>query len=342
MKKLIFAGIVAVVGLGMLAGSVVAEQDRITPPKTLDQMKQLTIALCNMSATDPSGLGERNAVVGLVEEFGGKVIETDAKFDRDKQLSDLRNLIAMRPDGVIIARSAGPYLKPAIDEAAKLGIPVVSLSSDNPGKANISLVHMDNYEAALIVNNYMFDRLNGRGNIVIIGDTPEVSALQERQRQLEAMLPTFPEVKVVAQVRGLQMHEAVEKMESVLTAHPESGSIDAVWTTWFDLGDGAANVIKQYGRTDEIFVVTFDGQYKHTRDYLREGMLSMAVGADPYHEGRIGVRILYTYLYGEDVPRFVRCPNIITDTEKATEQPEHVSEDSGMFWSEWMYDLMNK
>ena len=102
--------------------------------------------------------------------------------------------------------------------------------------------------------------------------------VQNRDVIADAVFGNYPDIKVIDRVTpdvqdgGIADSQA--KMEAILAANPEPGSIKAVWAAWDQPALGALQAIEDAGRADEgIVIVGIDGN-PQARDAIARAAIS--------------------------------------------------------------------
>jgi ribose transport system substrate-binding protein len=144
-------------------------------------------------------------------------------------------------------------------QAAKTaGIPVVGMDSGaDPLLA--TNVTSNGYAMAAETSTYVVDRIGGAGNVVmfVFDAYPPV---QKRGIVADAIFANSPDVtvldRVTPDVADGGIADSRAKMEAILAANPEPGSIKAVWAAWDQPALGALQAIEAAGRQGEGIVIT--------------------------------------------------------------------------------------
>src|SRR4030095_12243615 len=102
------------------------------------------------------------------------------------------------------------------------------------------------------------NRIGGAGNVVmfVFDAFPPV---QVRGHIADAVFSNFPDIKVLDRVtpdvKDGGIADSRAKMEAILAANPDPGSISAVWAAWDQPALGALQAIEAAGREGEGIVI---------------------------------------------------------------------------------------
>ena len=121
---------------------------------------------------------------------------------------------------------------------------------------------------------YIANRIEGSGKVVmfVFDAFPPV---QIRGVIADAVFGNFPDIEVLDRVTpdvsdgGIADSRA--KMEAILAANPEPGSISAVWAAWDQPALGALQAIEGAGRENEGIVITGIDANPQARDAIAQG-----------------------------------------------------------------------
>jgi ribose transport system substrate-binding protein len=96
------------------------------------------------------------------------------------------------------------------------------------------------------------------------------------------------------------------KMEALLTAHPEKGSIKAVWAAWDQPALGALQAIEAAGRGDEgIVIVGIDANPQAREAIAKGGNFEASVAQDFVGIGSTTADAVARHLKGETIKQNV-------------------------------------
>ena len=161
--------------------------------------------------------------LGLTTEL---VIES-ADTDVAGQIQQLQNLIAKGVDAILVNPGDVNGLNPTLEEALAKGIIVISVDQelDVPGVYNVGI---DQKEWAKTSAKWLAEKLDGKGNIVLIEGFPGHPANVARMDGVADVLAGYPDIKVLATDTG-KWDEATgqQVMSNFLAAYP---NLDGYWT----------------------------------------------------------------------------------------------------------------
>jgi len=203
---------------------------------------------------------------------GWDVNVVDTKGDVAAVISRLEDAATQKVDAIVI--NVDPSQVAAGLEAAKAaGVPVFGMDAGaNP--LLVTNVTSNGYSMAADTAAYVVNRINGKGGVVmfVFDAFPPV---QQRGVIADTIFKNNPDIKVIDRVTpdvadgGIADSRA--KMEAILAANPDKGSIAAVWAAWDQPALGALQAIEAAGRGGEGIVITGIDANPQAREAIAAG-----------------------------------------------------------------------
>lgn len=231
-------------------------------------------------------------------EFGGEGVKTtvvSSGYDLNQQINQMENFISSGINLILLNAADSEGIAPAVIQAKQAGVTVVAVDVDAEGGVDAT-VTSNNVQAGELACQYIVDRLNGQGNVVIINGPP-VSAVIDRVTGCESVLAQNPNINVLSRDQNAEgsREGGLRVMGDLLTSFPQ---IDAVFAINDPTGIGAELAATQAGR-DEFFIVGVDGAPEAVEALRREDGLFVATAAqDPFRMAQTAVEVGYNILQG--------------------------------------------
>ena len=188
---------------------------------------------------------------------GWEVNVVDTKGDVAAVISRLEDAANQKPAAIVI--NVDPSQVAAGLEAAKAaGVPVFGMDA-GASPLLVTNVTSNGYAMAADTAAYVTNRINGKGKVVmfVFDAFPPV---QQRGIIADAIFKNSPDIKVLDRVtpdvKDGGIADSRAKMEAILAANPDKGSISAVWAAWDQPALGALQAIEAAGRGGEGIVIT--------------------------------------------------------------------------------------
>ena len=185
-----------------------------------------------------------------------QLIIEDAEAKANKQIVQMEKFIAQRVNVIIINTTDGDALIPAIEDAIKEKIPVITISSDINKKVGQVFVGSPNISAGEMQAKYICERLKGKGNVAIIKGPVGHYSTNNRYEGYLNIINHYPEIHVVFNnTCNWQREQSMSVMEKWLKADVK---IDAVLCQNDAMALGAIEAIKGAGMNGKIAVSGID------------------------------------------------------------------------------------
>ena len=241
------------------------------------------------------------------DELGWDVNVIDTAGDVAAVISRIEDAVTQNVDAIVINVDPA-QVGAGLAAAAAAGIPVVGMDagSDPLVAANVT---SNGYAMAAETSVYIANRLAGEGNVVMFVFDP-FPPVQARGVIADAVFGNFPDITVIDRVTpdvsdgGIADSRA--RMEAILAANPEPGSVNAVWAAWDQPALGALQAIEAAGREDEGIVITGIDANPQARDAIAEGgNFEASVAQDFAGIGRTTADTVARILAGEELRQTV-------------------------------------
>jgi len=221
--------------------------------------------------------------LGVKAEFTGS-----DTYSPQEELEAFQKAVDKHPSGIAVSPARPEVFKDAIDEAVKLGIPVICVDSDAPESHRILFIGTDNYQAGLISGKRIGELMHGKGQLVVI-TIPGQLNVDERVRGLSEALKQFPGIKIARTLddKG-DPRSANDQISALLEAKEKVDGIVCVEATG---GPGAAEALHRLNLGGKIPIVAMDNA-PETLDFIADGVIAATVVQKPYTMALYGLRFL--------------------------------------------------
>ncbi|WP_449395939.1 substrate-binding domain-containing protein [Devosia riboflavina] len=235
-------------------------------------LAQAKVAIVTPYMAQPGTQFYVEAFEAVAAENDWDVNVIDTAGDVAAVISRIEDLVVQNVDAIVI--NVDPTQVTAGLQAAKdAGIPVFGMDA-GADPLLVTNVTSNGYAMAAETSTYVADRIKGEGNVVmfVFEAFPPV---QVRGVIADAVFGNYPDIKVLDRVTpdvsdgGIADSRA--KMEAILAANPEPGSIKAVWAAWDQPALGALQAIEDAGRSGEGIVITGIDANPQAREAIAAG-----------------------------------------------------------------------
>lgn len=267
-----------------------------------------TVAFSQNASNNPWRLAETASMKAEAARKGIELTVTDANNDQSKQISDIKGLIAQKPDALFIAPIT-EQIANVVKEAGAAKIPVFLLDRDvdhsiaKPGQDFVTVIESDFVQEGKRAAVQMAKATGGKAAIIELEGTTGASPAIDRKKGFDDAIKVCPGMKVVvSQDADFTRAKGQSVAETLLQSHPDA---TAIYAHNDEMALGAIAAIKAIGKTPgkDIKVVSIDGE-RDALTAVAAGDLQATVECNP----RFGPNALQTmanYADGKAVPTLI-------------------------------------
>ncbi len=222
-----------------------------------------------------------------------KVTAVSADYDLNKQFTQIDNFISAHVDMILLNAADPKAIEPAVKKAQAAGIAVVAVDVAAAG-ANAT-VQTNNTQAGEISCQYLVQKLNGKGN-VIIENGPQVSAVIDRVNGCKTVLGKAPGIKLLSYDQdGKGSREGgMNAMQGYLTRFPKVDGVFAINDPQAIGSDLAAKQLQRSG----IVITSVDGAPDIESALKTDTLVQASASQDPWAMAQKAVEVGYGIMNG--------------------------------------------
>ena len=239
------------------------------------------------------GAREAEEKLGVAVEYNGP-----KKTSMSEHIEWIEKAIAAKVDGIITQGLDEKAFTPVINEAIQKGIPVITIDTDAASSKRSAYVGTDNYQAGFLAGKALINDTGGQAKVGIITGSFEARNMQLRVQGFRDAVKESPNVSILdVKASNITRIGAAEKADEMLSNYPE---MDAFFGTSALDSYGIASTLQQRGRTDGVYVISFD-TLPETIQLIQDGVIDATVVQKPYKMGYQSVKLLKAIANGEMV-----------------------------------------
>jgi simple sugar transport system substrate-binding protein len=298
------------VHMGKPTGSQVAE-----PENTSVENSNLWIALVIEFTNAEHSKQYLEGVREEAKRLGVRLEILDAKSNRKEMAHMIDDAILRDADGIMISHGSPEALTASVKRSLDRGIPVVAFDCEIP-LPEVTKIDQDDKRIAEMSLRRILKNTGGKANLVLIwvGGYAPMDKRMNVYRRFMTEHPGFKEVVRFGEATADTAMYTQINMKSVLDSHPV-GTINVVWATWDEFAKGAAQAIKDAGRTEiKLYGIDVSNEdLKYLQDPNSPWIETVAV--DPRSIAKVQLRLLVRAIKGDKIPeRYALTPRLITKT----------------------------
>lgn len=268
--------------------------------------KKLNIAVIPKGTTHEFWKSIHAGAVKASQELGVEILwkGPQKEDDRSQQITVVEDVISRGVDGIVLAPLDDRALCAPVREAVRENIPVLIIDSDLQGEDFISFVATDNYQGGVLAAKRLGELLGGHGKIFLIRYMEgSASTTQREEGFLETIKREFPGISLLVQDQhtGPTTESAYQLAENLLSRFPE---VNGIFCPNESSTFGTLRAVQESGLAGKVIFVGFDSSPKLIQG-LREGHLHGLVLQNPMKMGYLGVKMMVSYLRGQEIEKRV-------------------------------------
>jgi ribose transport system substrate-binding protein len=271
--------------------------------------QQMTIAVFTKNSTNPAYEAFRIAADKTGRLLGARIVHyVPKKPDNvDEQKAFVEQALKDKPDIVVFIPVDDVAMVESVMKLNDANIPVVVAGNYLPGRF-VTFVGADDVEIGYKQARYLFEKLGGKGKIVVIEGVPAAPTNRDRLRGYQRAFAEFPGIEVLGTGTGnYQQPDGKRVMAKFLQDHAQ---IDAVLSANDGMALGALEALKEAGRTTTV--IGINGILDAVRQ-IEAGTILASVDFNMFKIGCVATRAAARHLKGEPLPEKVMLPAEIID-----------------------------
>lgn len=215
------------------------------------------------------------------EDHGYKCTSMEAGNDPATQITQVRRMVDMGVDGLVIGAVESTALIPAVEYAKEHNVPVITANVDIYSPDVLLYIGFSGFESGKIlaeeIVKYLRDEVEPigevKGTVLEIRGTMGSATGEDRHNGFVSVLDEYPEVRVITVVGDWDMAQAKTAAETVLRAY----EVDTIYGDNGPMAMGAVGAIEALGKNpQDYFVATIDA-LPEALEAIGEGKIDVAL-----------------------------------------------------------------
>jgi ABC-type sugar transport system substrate-binding protein len=273
MSRNFYTGIAAIALLACCGSRVALADDKPTSVSTLKSYTncdddgnpknpKLKIAFAQTDLSTPWRVAElKHFQLWAKKLCVTNFIWNEAAEDVSKEISNVADLLAQKPDVLLLDPIADQPLVPVIEMAKKAGVPMIDIDrrlSVGPGpETYLSVINADNYTVGLSAANAWIEKLkkdqktdSPKGNLVIIMGGVGQDPANERNRGVQDAIKPYTGIKILDTQSGNWTRDGGRKVMQAYIQRYAPGELQGVYTASDEEMIGARQALDAVNRKD--------------------------------------------------------------------------------------------
>jgi ABC-type sugar transport system substrate-binding protein len=246
-----------------------------------------------------------------------ELYSTDGQAQSIKQVSDIEDLVKKDIDILIVKPRDERTLVEPLKEVMAQGIPVILIDRYIEGEDYTTFIGSDNVEAGRSAGAQMAEKLNGKGNVVVIEATPGASNHMDRTEGFNEEISKYPDIKILAsQPCTAKRDEGKKLTENWLQAYGKDG-IDGIHCNTDEITMGVIQALEE-AKVEGVVITSINGQMEVLPE-ISNGIVAMtsaySTGVHPAIE--LSWAIMNGALDTKDIPKKIMIPIVTVGVEES-------------------------
>jgi ABC-type sugar transport system substrate-binding protein len=282
--------------------------------------KQLTIAFVMGAESDPFFQAMKVGAQAEAKAEGVKLVwqGDPSHYDVQTEVPIVDNVIAQKPDGLVLIPTDPTGLQASADKAVAAGIAVANVDTHVANLDKIvTFITGDNADGGAKAADAIATKIGytaGKTYQVVVGLTSATATTNVARLKgfKDAVAAKYPGIQIVdVAYSASNPQTAATNVNNWLTKYPNLSGIFAIDGT---NASGAAAALQAKGLTGKIALVGYDA-YPANVALIKQGVFTALIAQDPAAEARLAIKTLVDYIKNKKSPaqRDVVIPNVTLD-----------------------------
>jgi ribose transport system substrate-binding protein len=216
------------------------------------------------------------------------VFNGPSTYDPAAERDAFRDVVAKKPDGILISVADPNLMKDDIDQAIASGIPVITIDSDASASKRLFFIGTNNYQAGMTGGKRLAQELKGKGNVAIF-TMPSQANLKERLHGYkDALEGTQIKLAQIIDIKG-DPRITFDTTTQIL-GNEKKEHIDAFVCLEALSGKEVATVLDNNGIKGRT-IIAMDTD-PDTLNWIQKGVIAATISQKPYTMAYVGLKML--------------------------------------------------
>jgi ribose transport system substrate-binding protein len=292
---------------------------------------QPTIAVFTKNRTNPAYAAARLGAERVGRDLGVHIRHyvPQKPDDVDEQIALIDEAVAARPDAIVLVPVHPTAINAAIRKIVGAGIPLIGFLNRFSEKGPTTYIGSDDYPLALKIAIYLCEKLERRGELVVIEGPPESVTSLERVRGFHDAVTRFPQVRIAASICGDYQRDVAKRAAAELF---NSGvRFDGVLAANDVMALGMIDALAAIGRESKVIGVN---AIPEAVTAVGEGKLLATTDFDAMKMAALATEAAVRHLRGEALLSEITLPVQIVDRRNYTEWDKPFEERALVRWED--------
>ena len=197
-----------------------------------------------------------------------RFLHSNAKASTALMISQIEAFIEMKVDLIMTSPLDETAMAPIIEKAHDSGIPVILIGRSVKTDRYTLFVHPDNAKIARLAAEYMAEKMQGKGTILMLKGVPKTDVTRQRTDAFLEIIRRHKGIRVIEKTANFLRRDTIRVMEKLL----EKGEhFDAIYSHSDSMLSGVRLVLKHKGIDPATLLMVGVDYIGEARDAIRNG-----------------------------------------------------------------------
>jgi len=272
----------------------------------------MRLAVFTKNLTNPAYGAARLGAERAAAVFGAEVLHfvPQKGDDPEEQSALIDQALALmpRPDAFVLSPVHASKVDPAIRRIAAAGIPMIGFVNPIQAAPGVAYVSSDDYQLALVIAQYLFRHLQGRGQVLVVAGPEESFTSLERLRGFREAARQYPGITIAGVIAGDYVRETARDRAGQWLR--DNAELDACLVANDIMAMGVLDALDAAGRTAAVVGVNAIPQ---AVEAIGQGRMLATADFNAMQMAYLATECAVRHLRGETVPASIELPVQIVD-----------------------------
>ncbi len=309
-KSLLFILSILLIFSVVACGTSTGENESVSTSEVEPELYSMVVFTKGAEYFNWAYSGMKDAAVSIGSHITVE-LQGPAEWDASLEARSVEQVLAKKPNGIVVSCADESTLIPAINKAIDQGTPVITFDSDSPESKRLSYVGTNNFDFGAVAGKAIVDAIGTSGEVAIIMVPGAVSMEERAQGCIDYLAENAPDIKHTILNDEGDVSKAEQVTSAAIQANP---NIKAIFSTHGYGAPGAAAAVRTLNKNEDILIIGSDYD-SATIELLKAGDVAGTVIDDPYLLGYEAFMLAYAAAHPTQVmsgnPPFGHVPPLI-------------------------------
>lgn len=179
----------------------------------------------------------------IAKHPGFTFIYSDGRSQTSLMIQQIDRFIKQKVDALILGTNDEKAIVPIITKAYQAGIPVILLDRGILSDNYTTFIQYDNRKIGRIAGRYIVEKLNGKGNVLLLEGVPNTDVTKLRSAGFYDIINQYPEIKATSRIGNFLRKDALVETEKLIK---QGQRFDAIFAESDSMLSGVRLVLQRY------------------------------------------------------------------------------------------------